>query len=112
MIPKIIEDKIKDMKLKEITECHRSGDTVYQVANKYILKISENIQRLEREKKINDYLKDKLPVSESVVFEIEKDRAYYLKTMVQGESLLEKNSVRLSDGLLTPYTPHRYRLLD
>ncbi len=45
---------------------------------------------MEREKNINDYLKDKLPVSESVAFVVEKEQAYYLKTMVQGESLLEK----------------------
>ena len=49
MIPKIIEDKIKDMKLKEITECHRSGDTVYQVSDRYILKISSNISRLQKD---------------------------------------------------------------
>ena len=89
-IPAQIENFIKSMKIEEIKDGHCSGDLVYKVENKYILKISENIQRLEREKKINDYLKDKLPVSESVAFEIEKDRAYYLKTMVQGESLLEK----------------------
>lgn len=85
-----VEMWIKNMNITEIKDGHCSGDLVYKVADRYILKVSENISRLEREKKINDYLKDKLPVSESVAFEIEKDRAYYLKTMVQGESLLEK----------------------
>ena len=89
-MPREIEKIIESMNITEIKDGHCSGDLVNKVENKYILKISENIQRLEREKKINDYLKDKLPVSESVAFEIEKDRAYYLKTMVQGESLLEK----------------------
>ena len=88
--PHKIRKFIENMDIAEIKDGHCSGDLVYKVENKYILKISENIQRLEREKKINDYLKDKLPVSESVAFEIENDRAYYLKTMVQGESLLEK----------------------
>ena len=41
MIPKTIKDKIKDMELKEITECHRSGDQVYQISNKQSLGISE-----------------------------------------------------------------------
>ena len=89
-MPREIEKIIENMNITEIKDGHCSGDLVYKVENKYILKISENIQRLEREKKINDYLKDKLPVSESVAFEIENDQAYYLKTMVQGESLLEK----------------------
>lgn len=87
-MPREIEKIIENMNITEIKEGHCSGDLVYKVENKYILKISENIQRLEREKKINDYLKDKLPVSEGVAFEIENDQAYYLKTMVSGESLL------------------------
>ena len=89
-MPREIEKIIENMNITEIKEGHCSGDLVYKVADQYILKISGNISRLEREKKINDYLRDKLPVSESVAFEIENDRAYYLKTMVQGESLLEK----------------------
>ena len=35
-------------------------------------------------------MKDKLPVSESVAFEVEKNQAYYLKTMVPGETLLQE----------------------
>ena len=77
-MPREIEKIIESMNITEIKDGHCSGDLVYKVENKYILKISENIQRLEREKKINDYLKDKIPVSESVAFEIEKDQAYYL----------------------------------
>ena len=89
-IPSEIQKYIKNMNIEEITEGHVSGDLVYKVADKYILKTSGNIQRLEREKDINDYLKDKLPVSESVAFVVENEQAFYLKTMVQGESLLEK----------------------
>ena len=71
MIPKIIEDKIKDMKLKEITECHRSGDTVYQVANKYILKISDNVARLQKEYEKDNWIYKYLPSPKPIEFIID-----------------------------------------
>ena len=89
-IPENIKFLIKNMPITEIKDGHCSGDLVYKVANKYILKVSSDVPRLEREREINDYLKSKLPVSESVAFEVENGQAFYLKTMVQGENLLEE----------------------
>ncbi len=34
----------------KITKNHRSADIVYKIGKKYILKISENVERLKREK--------------------------------------------------------------
>ncbi len=73
---------------RRITEAHRSGDEVFRLGDRYILKISKNIERLHREKTANDWLAKRLPVSESVVFAEENGRAYYLKTCVRGEPLL------------------------
>ncbi|MDE6517212.1 MAG: phosphotransferase [Acetatifactor sp.] len=74
----------------EVTENHRSGDLVYRVGDDYILKVSDNIERLERERAVNDFLTGKLAVSETVLFVIEDGRAFYLKTMLEGDTLVEK----------------------
>ena len=90
-LPNSINSLIVNMAITEIKDGHCSGDLVYKVADKYILKISSKAKRLEREKEINDFLLDKLPVSKSVAFVVENEQAFYLKTMVQGESLLAQN---------------------
>ena len=87
MIPKIIEDKIKDMKLKEITECHRSGDTVYQVADKYILKISDNVARLQKEYEKDNWIYKYLPSPKPIEFIVEDNKAYYLREYLKGDIL-------------------------
>lgn len=74
----------------EITENHRSGDLVYRVGDDYILKVSDNVERLVRERTVNDFLTGKVGVSETVSFVTEDERAYYLKTMLRGETLTEK----------------------
>ena len=71
-----------------ITENHRSGDLVYQIQEKYILKISRNQARLIRERRGNDFLDGKLPVSESIAYTEQHGTAYYLKTCVLGTQLL------------------------
>lgn len=88
MFTEKIDQLVKDMSCKLITEAHCSGDRVYQFEDKYILKVSDNVERLRRERKVNDFLQGKLPVSETVIYEEEKERAFYLKTCVVGEPLL------------------------
>ena len=90
VIPNEIKHLIEDLEIKEIKEGHCSGDLVYKIADKYILKISNNLERLNREKKINDFLLGKLPVSKSIAYVIENGYAYYLKTLVEGDNLLSK----------------------
>ncbi|MCI9072524.1 MAG: phosphotransferase [Lachnospiraceae bacterium] len=89
-LPPAIGKRLAGRELVEITENHVSGDLVYRVGNEYILKISEQEERLKREQTVNDFLAGRLPVSETVLFEIEAGRAFYLKTMLQGENLAEK----------------------
>lgn len=66
-IPTKIKRLIESMKIEEIREGHCSGDLVYKIADKYILKVSSNV---------------------------ENERAYYLKTMVQGDNLLENKYLK------------------
>lgn len=88
--PQAIEERLTGKEVAEITEHHVSGDLVYRVGNDYILKISDNIERLRREKAVNDFLTGKLAVSETVLFVVEQERAFYLKTMLKGDTLVEK----------------------
>lgn len=89
-IPLAVGKYLEGKELVEIAENHCSGDGVYRVGNAYILKISENVERLRREMAMNDYLTGKLPVSETVVFVEEGERAYYLKTRLEGDSLADQ----------------------
>lgn len=93
-LPSATEEWLAGKEVVEITENHRSGDLVYRVGDDYILKISDNIERLERERTVNDFLMGRLAVSETVSFVVEGDRAFYLKTMVKGEALVEKEYLR------------------
>lgn len=88
--PQAIEERLAGKEVVEITEYHVSGDLVYRVGNDYILKISDNIERLVRERAVNDFLTGRLAVSETVSFVVEGERAFYLKTMVKGDALVEK----------------------
>ncbi|MBQ7307528.1 MAG: phosphotransferase [Clostridia bacterium] len=72
----------------------RSGDKVFIFENKYVLKISKNISRLEREKEKIDWLKDKLPVPQIIAFEIEDNKAYLLETFMQGKTLIDKDILK------------------
>ena len=87
MIPKIIEDKIKDIELHEITECHRSGDTVYQVSDRYILKISSNISRLQKEYEKDNWICKYISAPKPIEFIVEDNKAYYLREYLNGDIL-------------------------
>lgn len=89
-VPEMIQDYIMNLKIKKITKAQTSGDFVYQIGDKYILKISENVERLKREKEANDFLAKKVPVSQTICFVEEEGKAYYLKTQLKGNTLLHK----------------------
>ena len=87
IFPNKIKEIINNLSIKEITDYHVSGDVVFNIENTYILKVSSNIKQLKHEKEMNDFLIDNLPVCKSVHFEIYNDKAYYLKTYIDGEPL-------------------------
>ena len=81
---------LKDKRMTEITDNHQSGDLVYQIDEEYILKISNDIERLRREHLANDYLTGKVPVSQTIIFVVENEKAYYIKTRVKGNHLIQE----------------------
>lgn len=87
--PEKIAGIARETGIKLITENHVSGDLVYALGDKYILKVSNTKDRLLREKTVNDFLKGKVPVSESVEYSSKNGTEFYLKTCVEGRNLIE-----------------------
>lgn len=86
-IPNSLKRYTSQGEMIEITKHHFSGDRVFQIGDKYILKISKDGERLKREKLANDFLTGKLPVSESETFEEHRNTFFYVKTCVKGTPL-------------------------
>lgn len=93
-LPPAVRERLAGKAITEITKNHRSGDLVYRVGDDYILKVSDNLERLRRERVVNDFLTGKVGVSETVWFIEEGNRAFYLKTMLKGETLAEEEYLR------------------
>ena len=87
-LPARMIEAIGNRTCRLLVEAHTSGDAVYKVGEEFILKISSHIDRLLRERDVNDYLDGKVPVSKSVAFDVQDDKGYYLKSCVEGETLI------------------------
>lgn len=98
--PAAIEERIGGKEVVEITDHHCSGDLVYRVGDEYILKVSDNRERLLRERAANDFLTGKVGVSKTVQFAEEGGYAFYLKTMLEGDALVEKKYLRDPEELV------------
>ena len=61
-IPNKIKEYIGEYYIDEVKDYHVSGDSVFNICNKYILKISNNIERLKREYEKDKWFKNVLPV--------------------------------------------------
>lgn len=72
----------------------RSGDTVILFENHLTLKISPDKERLAREKEKLDWLSGRIPCAQSVLFCVEGDLAYFLRTCVEGDSLTNARFLR------------------
>lgn len=86
-IPTQIKQIIKNLKYTK-DNIGRSKDIIYIFENKYILKISNNINRLKQEYQKINWLEDKIPSSKSILFIEENNKAYYLRTYINGETLI------------------------
>lgn len=101
MFPKIINNYVKNL-LYNIDTVGRSEDKVYIFEDKYILKVSSNKEKLLREKERVDYLNyNNVPCSRSVCYIEENDKCYYLRTCINGDSLISKRFIDNPDLLLT-----------
>lgn len=99
-IPNKIKELIKNYPLTK-DDIGRSEDVVYLIDKKYVLKVSKNHERLLKEKQINDYLKGKVPVAESIEFEADNEYSYYLQSYIDGESLISKKYLNNPDFLIS-----------
>ncbi len=87
MFPVKIKQIIGDLQIKEIVDFHRSGDNVYQIADKYILKVSTSIQRLQNEQQKDAWISKYISAPKPITFEIANNKAFYLREYLQGENL-------------------------
>ncbi|HOH58481.1 MAG TPA: phosphotransferase [Bacilli bacterium] len=67
-----------------------SGDKVFLFEKKYVLKISNNKERLKNEKMKIDWIASYIPSSKSVAFYEDEMNGYYLRTYLDGDSLIHK----------------------
>lgn len=88
-LPEKITNIVKDI-LPSLNDEGRSGDLVYIYGKEYILKISDDIERVENEKARVEWLSKYLPSSKNIAFEIMDNKAYYLRTYMEGENLISK----------------------
>lgn len=100
MFPESINKYVKNLTYT-IDEIGRSEDQVYIFENKYILKVSFDKNRLLREKERIDYLNSKnIPGSKSICYIEENNKCYYLRTCINGESLISKRFINNPDLLI------------
>lgn len=90
MFPNIIKEYINNIDYK-VDNVGRSEDKVYIFEDKYVLKVSDNKQRLYNEKERIDFLnKCGIPGSKSICIIEENNKCYYLRTCINGKSLIDK----------------------
>ena len=65
-----------------------SEDKTVLFENKYVLKISSNIEFLKREYDLFDFISSKIHGSKPLEFIIEEDKAYLLRTYIAGDILI------------------------
>lgn len=88
MFPKSVNEYVKNLTYS-IDTVGRSEDEVYIFEDKYILKISTNKKRLLREKERVDFLyNNNVPGSRSIYYIQENNKSYYLRTYINGDSLI------------------------
>ena len=87
MFPYEIMKLIGDMEWSEIVDFHRSGDEVYSVGNKYILKVSDKVSRLREEYEKDSWISGMVSAPSPMLFMTENDKAYYLREYIYGDNL-------------------------
>ena len=117
MFPYEIEEIIRGGDCKEIVDFHRSGDQVFKIEDKFILKVSDNASRLREEYEKDGWISELITSPNPILFTVKSGKAYYLRECLQGKSLCEdeflKNPVLLVDLLVNAInTLHNTRVDD
>ena len=90
VFPEEINKIVKKLSYK-IDDIGRSEDKVYIFENKYVLKVSTDKNRLSREKERIDYLNNcNILGNKSICYIKENDKFYYLRTCINGDSLVNR----------------------
>ena len=87
--PQEIKNIVGNMTYKK-DDIGRSGDLVYIFENKYILKISKDIDSLKKEKLKNDWLNSHIPGPKSLCLISSNNYNFYLREYLSGFSLISK----------------------
>ena len=87
MFPNKLSEYIKSLEIRLIKDYHSSNDLVYNIGNKYILKVSDNINRLNSEYEKDLWISKYINSSKPILFFIENNKAYYLRNYLNGEIL-------------------------
>ena len=87
MLPNIIKEKIEGLKSEKLYDFHCSGDEVIMIDNKYILKVSDNIYRLQQELEKDTWVSKYVSSPKPIIFVVENNKAYYLRECIEGEIL-------------------------
>ena len=100
MFPEKINEIVKDIEYKK-DSVGRSEDEVYIFEDKYILKVSKDKNRLLDEKERIDFLgKCNIPSSKSICYVEDDEKCYYLRTCINGYSLIDKKIKENPDLLI------------
>ena len=87
--PDEIMKKIKGLKRKNIP-CDDNSSKAYNIENKYVLKISNQIDQINEEKEKIEWLSERLLCGKVVNFISENNKAYLLSKYLNGHVLNEK----------------------
>ena len=100
MFPKEIKKYIQNLPYTE-DKTGRSKDKVYNFNNELILKVSNNKERLKREKERVDYINTcNIPGSKSIYYLEKNNKYYYLRTCINGESLCSERFINNPELLI------------
>ena len=87
MFPSEIEKIIGEKDRVEIVDFHRSGDQVFAIEDKFILKISDNVSRLREEYEKDGWISGMISSPKPIIFTEDGGRAFYLREHLPGENL-------------------------
>ena len=87
MFPETIEIIVKGLVMNEIVDWHRSGDLVYAFGNQYILKVSDDILRLQSEYEKDLWISQYISSPKPIKFLCDNNKAYYLREYLNGNIL-------------------------
>ena len=98
-LPQKIKLLVGDLPYK-IDDIGRSGDTILFYGDKYVLKISNDCDRVRRECQKLRWFEGKLPTAKVIEYIEENGKSYLLETKVQGVSLINVSSDKVINLLI------------